>query len=81
MSITNHSDPARGDSFTPFHRTPALAFESAIRAGGLTECKTAYHFAGNFMYMHTELIPNGGAVDSFKHIDTRRYVRVPVTSI
>ncbi len=79
MSITNHSDPVRGDSYTPFHRTPALAFESAIRAGVLTDCRTAYHFAGHFMYMYTELVP-GGAVDSFKHIDTRRYIRAAVTS-
>jgi hypothetical protein len=63
-------------------RHPQVTFAEAIQAGVLSDNETAEHFAGNFMYMHTERFRwNDGTRDccrhAFKHIDTRHYIFAP----
>lgn len=46
------------------------AFTDAIAKGVLSTNPLAPNYAGNYMYMHTEL-----GADAFKHVDTRRYLK------
>lgn len=56
------------------------AFESALRAGVLTDDDhDAQTYVGDFMYMGTDDDGSGNRVDTFKHIVTRQYVSAPVT--
>lgn len=50
------------------HTNPQEAFNKAIKAGILSEDRTAANYAGNFMYMHTKY-----GNDYFKHCTTRKY--------
>ena len=61
---------------------PQVAFAEAIRADVLSDDPRSEHFAGHYMYMHTERFRwNGGTRDccrhAFKHRDTRRYIFAP----
>ncbi len=49
-------------------------FDSAIERGYLSTDPESLAYAGKYMYMHTE-----GQHHRFKHVDTRRYVTIPVT--
>ena len=49
------------------------AFDDAIAAGHLNTNQNSLRYAGNFMYMHTD----ASGADSFKHIITRQYLKVP----
>ena len=51
-----------------------MAFALAIAIGALNTTKGDTYYAGDWMYMHSEL---NGRVDAFKHIETRQYYRVP----
>ena len=42
------------------------AFDKAIEAGRLSTNPAHINYAGNYMHMHS---------DSFKHIDTREYLK------
>jgi len=57
---------------------PCEAFQHAVNAGYLTSYPTADRmvWAGNYMYMGTCRVQG----HAFKHIDTRRYLYVPITS-
>ncbi len=62
-------------------RNPVEAFNDAIERGDLSAVQGAAMFAGGFMYMGTEYIgqsaevPHMRAVDSFKNIESRKYIR------
>lgn len=55
------------------HLPPELAFEAAIRSGNLSDDPDAKNYAGNYMYMG-----NSGNTFSFKHIDTRKYLKFDI---
>ena len=62
-------------------RNPVDAFESAIRAGVLSNDEEDLRFAGNFMYMCTNDDETYMAQrDYFKNIETREYISAPVTA-
>ena len=63
--------------WNPTFRDSQQAVDNAIAAHVLSENPTAVNFAGLYMYMHTERDGAGLEIDAFKHIDTRRYIRVP----
>ena len=48
---------------------PNVAFNKAIADGRLSDDQDQAHYAGNYMYMHTD--ENGK--DLFKNINTRQY--------
>ena len=50
------------------------AFDDAIAAGHISTNQNSARFAGNYMYMHTD---TASGADSFKHIITRQYLKVP----
>lgn len=52
-------------------RDPMAAFDAAIAAGRLSMDRNAPNFAGGYMYMGTV-----DGIDTFKHVDTRRYLPV-----
>ena len=54
-------------------RNSTRAFDEAIEAGYLNTNQNSLRYAGNFMYMHTD----ASGADSFKHIITRQYLKVP----
>lgn len=56
-------------------RDAGEAFESAIRAGVLSDNPHSPKRAGCFMYMYTE-----ANRDYFKHIQTRNYITAPITA-
>ena len=56
-------------------RDAGKAFESAIRAGVLSDHPRTSRFAGHFMYMYTK-----AGQDYFKNINTRNYLNAPVTT-
>jgi hypothetical protein len=56
----------------PVFKNSHLAFEEAIRAGRLSADPLSPIFAGNYMYMGTWT-----SRDSFKHIETRKYLESP----
>jgi hypothetical protein len=58
-------------------RVPEVAFKQAIARGSLTDRPGYFKYAGNWMYMHTDVSANG-TFDYFKHIDTREYIHVKV---
>lgn len=59
---------------------PQHAFEHAISAGALSAYSAERHYAGDWMYMGSQIDPETGfEVDLFKHRDTRRYICVPRT--
>ena len=62
--------------FNPTFRDSREAFDNAISAGVLSEAPAAVNFAGRYMYMFTERDGAGLEIDAFKHIDTRRYIRI-----
>jgi hypothetical protein len=47
------------------------AFDRAILAGRLSVDPSSPHYAGHYMFMGT----NAAGVDTFKHRDTREYLR------
>ena len=52
------------------YRDPQEAFEYAIKAGRLSDQPQHENYAGRYMYMGTR----DDGRDTFKHIDTRRYI-------
>lgn len=54
---------------TTTYREPWQAFEGAITSGRLSNNRSAENFAGGYMYMGTV-----DGADTFKHIDSRRYL-------
>lgn len=60
-------------------RNPQQAFNEAIASGSLSNQATDSHYAGNYLYMHTENADDG-LWDAFKHVMTRAYIRVKVTT-
>ena len=56
-------------------RDAGKAFESAIRAGVLSDHPRTPRFAGHFMYMYTK-----AGRDYFKNIDNRDYLTALVTT-
>jgi len=50
---------------------PQKAFETAIKAGRLSDNEQDRNYAGNYMYMCTD----DAGKDQFKHIDTRKYIK------
>jgi len=53
------------------HKDPQEAFRQAIERGTLDAEEESTLFAGNFMYMHTDMDGN----DHFKNIITRQYIK------
>ena len=53
----------------PTFRDSKSAFGDAIARGTLSVSRDADHYAGDYMYMHSE-----GARDYFKNRDTRQYI-------
>ena len=49
------------------------AFNNAIQRGFLNQRESSDSYVGDYMYMHTS-----GRHDHFKHIETRKYMRVPM---
>ena len=60
-------------------RDAGEAFESAIRAGVLSDDPHMPQFTGHYMYMYTDDMGVPGRHDCFKHISSREYVTAPVT--
>lgn len=58
--------------YSPLFRNPDEAFNNAVESGKLSKDARRSNFAGNYMYMHTDI--NG--YDHFKHVMTRRYLDV-----
>lgn len=62
--------PSPDRSPTMRYRDPKRAFSDAIAAGILSASPNDPNYAGHYMYMHSE-----GTRDSFKHHETRAYLR------
>ena len=58
------------------YNNPQLAFDHAIASGKLSAASNSFMYAGDFMYMGTEIDARGIEVDAFKHIVTRQYTRL-----
>tara|TARA_R110000796_G_scaffold250856_1_gene381016 strand:- start:656 stop:886 length:231 start_codon:yes stop_codon:yes gene_type:complete len=54
---------------------PKSRFEKAIEKGFLSLIEGSENHAGNYMYMLSQQ-GTAGVVDSFKHMITRKYVKV-----
>lgn len=50
-------------------------FKKAIKDGRLSNDQKAENFAGNYMYMGTSTDSKGIETDTFKHCDTRQYLK------
>jgi len=55
-------------------RDSARAFDAAIEAGYLNTNQNSVRCVSNYMYMYTDTTTGA---DSFKHIITRQYLKVP----
>jgi hypothetical protein len=51
-------------------RNPEIAFNNAVAKGTLSEVKGCANYAGNYMYMHTDIFGR----DFFKNSETRKYL-------
>ena len=54
-------------------RDSARAFDAAIEAGYLNTNQNSVRCVSKYMYMYTD----ASGADSFKHIITRQYLKVP----
>ena len=55
------------------HHDAGQCFAHAIFMGALSEQPSAPHYAGAYMYMHSD-----ERHDHFKHCETRQYVKSPL---
>jgi hypothetical protein len=56
-------------------RDPVEAFDAAIREGKLSAQRGWLPYAGDYMYMGTDV----DGIDLFKHIDSRQYLGIDPT--
>lgn len=59
-----------------YFRDSHKAFENAIEEGFLSIDETQTNYAGKYMYMHSHRNEYGTEIDSFKNIETRKYMQV-----
>lgn len=65
---------AMDDATAPVHCDPRACFENAIANGLFSTTQGDAMYVGAFMYMFSKPSGNGAHIDSFKNINTRRYV-------
>ncbi len=73
--VINNRPYHTGQSGQVYAEDPQQVFEWAIQAGALLTDSGRIMYAGDYMYMHSELI-RGQLRHSFKHTDKRNYVEL-----
>lgn len=75
-AVTDIMKKMADEEFKPEFKDSQQVFQDAIDKGVLSTNPDDTNYAGNFMYMYTT-----GGEDHFKHIDTRKYIKVKASSI